>query len=114
QSNVSGLMGDVVLVYEDRVHLYRGQLAWRAAEENVVSPGPVMLTMDGDVIRPASVEAELDQEVVRLRGDVRIERADGGRIHIAEVVYWLEEARLEGYGQGRVLVVPGGSEPGER
>lgn len=114
QSNDLVLIGDVVLVYEDRVHLYSDQLEWRAAEEKVVSPGPVMLTMDGDVIRAASMEAELDQEVVRLRGDVRIERADGGRIHIAEVVYWLEEDRLEGYGQGQVLVVPGGSEPGER
>lgn len=107
QSNDLVLMGDVVLVYEGRVHLYSDQLEWRAADERVVSPGPVMLTRDGDVIRAGVMEADLDQEVVRLRGDVLIERARGGRIQIADVRYWLDEDRLEGYGPGQVLVVPG-------
>ncbi|HEY8496526.1 MAG TPA: LPS export ABC transporter periplasmic protein LptC, partial [Limnochordales bacterium] len=80
QSNDLVLTGDVALVYEDRVRLYSDRLEWRAEEERVVSPGPVMLTVDGDVIRAASMEADLDEEVVRLRGDVRIERAGGGRI----------------------------------
>lgn len=112
QSNDLILTGAVELVYEGRVRLSGEQLEWRAAEEKVVSPGPVLLTAGGDRIRASSMEADLDDDVVHLWGDVWIERAGGGRIRMPEVVYWLEEERFEGYGQGQVLLIPGGEAPG--
>ena len=112
ESNDLVLSGDVVLVYEGRVELRTDQLEWRAAQERVVSPGPVELSTGEDLIRAASMEADLADEVVYLRGDVEIERAGGGRIEMPEVVYWLAEERLEGYGPGRVRLVLGGARPG--
>lgn len=112
-SNDLVLTGDVVLVYDGRVHLYSDRLEWHAEDELVVSPGPVVLTVDGDVIHAGSMEADLDQERVHLQGDVQIERAGGGRVAMAEIVYWLAEDRLEGYGQGQVRLLLGGDQPDE-
>ena len=112
ESNDLVLSGDVVLVYEGRVELRTDRLEWRAAQERVVSPGPVELNAGEDVIRAASMEADLADEVVYLRGDVEIERPGGGRIEVPEVVYWLAEDRLEGRGRGGVRLVLGGARPG--
>ncbi|HLT58623.1 MAG TPA: LPS export ABC transporter periplasmic protein LptC [Limnochordales bacterium] len=107
-SNDLVLTGDVVLVYEGRIRVFSDRLEWRAENELVVSPGPVVLETEDDVVRAAAMEADLGQEVVRLQGDVRIERAGGGYIMMPEVLYYLEEERLEGYGPGQALLLPGG------
>lgn len=107
-SNNLVLVGDVVLVYDGRVHMRTDELEWRAAEELVISPGPVSMVIDGDVVQAARMEADLDEERVRLVGDVHIVRPSGESVEMAEVVYWLAEDRLEGYGRGRLVF---GGEP---
>lgn len=102
-SNNLVLSGDVVLEYDERVNIRTEVLQWQAATELVVSPGPVHLTIDGDFVTAASMEADLDEERVRLEGDVRITRESGDRVAMATVVYWLAEDRLEGFGQGQLV-----------
>lgn len=102
-SNNLVLSGDVVLEYDERVNIRTEALQWQAATELVVSPGPVHLTIDGDSVTAASMEADLDEERVRLEGDVRITRVSGDRVAMATVVYWLAEDRLEGFGQGQLV-----------
>jgi len=97
------LSGSVVLVYDQRVHMRTEELEWRAEEELVVAPGPVSMVIDGDTVEAGSMEADVDKERVRLLGQVRIRRASGGVLEMDEVVYWLAEERLEGYGRGRVV-----------
>lgn len=101
------LTGNVSLVYEERASMHTERLEWRADDELVVAPGPVRMVIDGDVAEADAMEADLDEERVRLRGDVRIVRASGDVVQMEDVVYWLAEERLEGYGRGRIVV--GGS-----
>lgn len=102
------LTGNVVLVYDDRVHIRTERLEWHAADEVVTAPGPVQMVIDGDTVEAAAMEAHLEEERVRLMGDVRIVRASGDVLEMSDVVYWLADERLEGRGRGR-LVVGGGS-----
>lgn len=102
------LIGNVVLVYDERVHMRTDQLEWRAADELVTAPGPVQMIIDGDTVEAGAMEAHLEQERVRFMGDVRIVRKSGDVLEMSDVVYWLAEERLEGRGRGR-LIVGGGS-----
>lgn len=98
------LSGNVSLVYDDRVSMRTERLEWRAADELVVAPGPVYMVIDGDVVEAASMEADLEEERVRLSGNVRILRKSGDVLEMEDVVYWLAEERLEGYGRGRIVL----------
>lgn len=102
-SNNLVLTGNVELLYDERVNIRTEQLEWRAATELVIAPGPVHMTIDGDVVTAASMEADLDAERMRLEGDVRITRESGDRVTMATVVYWLADDRLEGFGQGQLV-----------
>lgn len=102
-SNNLVLHGDVVLQYDERVDILTDELEWLAATELVISPGPVRMYVDGDEVTAASMEADLDEERVRLEGDVHIVRPGGDKVEMATVVYWLAEERLEGFGRGRLV-----------
>lgn len=102
-SNNLILHGDVVLQYDERVDILTEELEWLAETELVVSPGPVQMFVDGDEVTAASMEADLDEERVRLEGDVHIVRPGGDKVEMATVVYWLAEDRLEGFGRGRLV-----------
>lgn len=102
-SNNLVLEGNVVLEYDGRVEIYTEAIEWRAEDELVVSPGPVRMTVDGDEVTAATMEADLDEERVHLEGDVRIVRTGGERVEMAIVVYWLAEERMEGFGRGRLV-----------
>lgn len=102
-SNNLLLSGNVILEYDERVNIRTEQLEWRGATELVIAPGSVHLTIDGDSVTAASMEADLDKERVRLEGDVRITRESGDRVAMATVVYWLAEDRLEGFGKGQLV-----------
>lgn len=104
------LLGSVALVYDQRVHMRTDRLEWLADEELVVSPGPVRMLIDGDTVEAGGMEADVGEERVSLSGGVRIVRPGGGTVEMEEVVYWLAEERLEGYGRGR-LVFGDGSDP---
>lgn len=105
------LTGSVVLEYDRRVHMRTDELEWHAEDELVVAPGPVQMVIDGDVVEAGGMQADLDEERVRLTGDVRIVRPGGDTLEMAEVIYWLAEERMEGFGRGR-LVFGGGGEAG--
>lgn len=102
-SNNLVLEGNVVLEYDGRVEIRTEALEWRAKDEVVVSPGPVRMAVDGDEVTAATMEADLDEERVRLDGEVRIVRPGGDRVDMATVVYWLAEERMEGFGRGRLV-----------
>lgn len=102
-SNNLVLTGDVVLEYDGRVHLRTEEIEWKADLEIVVAPVPVRMTVDGDEVTANAMEADLDEERVRLEGDVLILREGGDRVEMATVVYWLAEDRLEGFGRGRLV-----------
>lgn len=102
------LTGNVVLVYDERVHMRTDALEWHADDELVIAPGPVQMVIDGDVVEAGGMEADLDEERVRLTDAVRIVRPGGGTLDMMEVVYWLADERMEGFGRGRLVF--GGSE----
>lgn len=102
-SNNLTLIGDVVLVYDERVHMETERLLWHAADEIVTAPDLVRMTIDGDVVLSDEMEADLDEERVLLQGNVRITRPTGDRVTMERIVYWLAEERLEGFGRGRLV-----------
>ncbi|MBO8142160.1 MAG: LPS export ABC transporter periplasmic protein LptC [Firmicutes bacterium] len=107
-SNDLVLTGHVVLVYDGRVELVSERLEWRAADDLVVSPGPVDVTTGSELISAGAMEADLDAERVRFYSGVRIERSAGGWAEVPEMMYWLEDGRLEGYGPGRAVFIRSG------
>lgn len=102
-SNNLMLEGNVVLEYDGRVDIRTEELEWRAKTELVIAPGPVLMLVDGDEVTAGSMEADLDDERVRLEDDVHIVRLNGDQVHMKTVVYWLAEDRMEGFGRGRLV-----------